>query len=204
MILHTNNKGKTKPITFKTTKSTELPILYKFREALLIRHNIIADNWDFKEIFNVDGNQIKNIDELEKYTRKIISFFTNEDPSAIDFSKCKLKKQEYLADCKKITHGLTKNHKYEPVRTWKRQERVDFLAEQFKNKTKHKLSSTGYQNLYTLIDTFYTNPKDDKLAQSTQYDNGILETLVAGKMNHAGENDKVNMEKVKKEKQTKI
>jgi hypothetical protein len=177
MITTKDKNGKTKTISIKTTKSTELPTLYKFREALLIRHNLIADNWDFsKGIFNVDGIQVKSITELEKYHKELINKFTNEDIKNIDLKKCKLKKQEYLSDCKQITKNLDKNFKFEPDRKWRRQERINYLAEEFKNSTKQQLSNSGYDALYDMVDNYYIN-KDNDI--STEYDNDIIKKLMS-------------------------
>jgi hypothetical protein len=200
MIKKTDDNGKTKTVSIKTTKSNELPILYKFREALLIRHNIIKDNWDFQTdgIFGIDGQQMMNLDELEKHNRNTISYFTNETESNIIFNKCKMSKKEYLVDCKKLTEGLTKNYKYVPERKWQRQERVDYLAQLFKSHTNNKLSNNGYDNLYKMVDKHYINSKDTNIEKSTKYDNNIIEQLMDEQENYRGKTEEIDINKIKK------
>lgn len=193
------NNGKQRTVSMKTTKSTELPILYKLREGLLIRHKIISENWDFKKgIFCIDGKQIHNIEELNNYSKQIVSYFTKENPDDIDLSKCKLKKPAYLADFYRLTQNLEKNHKYKPNRLWKRQERIDYLSNLFKSKTGQLLSNNGFNCLYKLVDKYYINNEKSNINSSIEHNEDIINYLIEDNQNYKQQDEIINMDIIRK------
>lgn len=196
MIQKPDAKGKMKCISFKTTKSTDLPSLYKLREGLMIRYKLIKDNWNFTEkgMFGIDGKQINDLNELRSYSREIISYFTNENPNNIDLYRCKLKKAEYVADCKRISDGISKSKDFVTKRSWRRQERITCLADMFYDLTDYRLSNTGYDNLYKLIDKYYINSKQNNIDKSTEHDDKIIKELEDDNNNYRDDGEEVNMD----------